>query len=237
MPLALDCLQNWLSRHEPVYVCVTPAHTVMDCQKDEALRQIFNHSGMTTPDGMAVVWLARLKGFKEVRRVYGPDLMLAACQAFVSSGVRHYFYGGHPEVLLRLIETLQTRFPGIQIAGWNAPPFRELSAEEHQADLEKIRAAAPDIVWVGLGSPRQERWMNENLQALNGPVLIGVGAAFDFISGNKPQAPRWMQRSGLEWLFRLGTEPRRLWRRYIEYPRFVSLALLQQLGLRSYSIE
>jgi N-acetylglucosaminyldiphosphoundecaprenol N-acetyl-beta-D-mannosaminyltransferase len=187
---------------------------------------------MVTPDGMAIVWLLRLMGHRNVQRVYGPDLMLAACERSLETGWKHFFYGGGPDVAQDLRRRLEERFPSLAIAGTYTPPFRPLTPDEDRAVIEQIRASGADIVWVGISTPKQERWMAEHVGKVGAPVLIGVGAAFDFLSGHKPQAPRWMQRSGLEWLFRLCTEPRRLWRRYAEYPLFAALVAAQLLGLR-----
>jgi len=210
----------------------------MESQRDEELRRIHNRAGLVTPDGMPLVWLSRLQSFHHVERVYGPDLMLALCERSVAKGYRHFFYGGAEGVPEQLASVLQKRFPGLQVAGTFSPPFRPLTADEDDRIVQMINAAAPDIVWVGLSTPKQERWMAGHRERLTAPVLIGVGAAFDFLTGRKPQAPRWMQRAGLEWLFRLLTEPRRLWRRYlINNPLFVALVVLQALGVRRYGLE
>jgi N-acetylglucosaminyldiphosphoundecaprenol N-acetyl-beta-D-mannosaminyltransferase len=235
MAQAVEIVTGYIVSHESTYVCVTPAHSVMECQHDPTLCNIFNSSGLTTPDGMSIVWLLRLKGFRNVSRVYGPDLMLAVCErSNRQGGFSHYFYGGEPGVPETLAATLQARFPKLQVAGTYSPPFRTLTPEEDQDIIKRINATHPDIVWVGISTPKQERWMAEHIGHLTAPVLIGVGAAFDFISGNKRQAPYWMQRSGLEWLFRLATEPRRLWRRYAQYPLFAMLVLAQELGIKRY---
>ena len=231
---AVAQIAQWIERRQSNYVTVTPAHAVMDAYHDPELRRIFNASGMTTPDGMAIVWLLRLRGYSNVARVYGPDLMLETCRAGLAPGYRHFLYGGDKRVADALAGNLCARFPGLQIAGTHTPPFRDLTTEEDNTTVEAINAARPDIVWVGLSTPKQERWMAAHLGRVTAPVMIGVGAAFDFLSGRKPQAPRWMQRSGLEWLFRLATEPRRLWPRYRQYPAFVFLAMLQLLGLRRF---
>lgn len=237
IPVALAALDGWIARCERDYVCVAAVHSVMACRRDPALRQVFNSSGMTTPDGMPLVWLSRFAGHHHVERVYGPDLMLAACSHGVASGVRHFMYGGAPGVPEELRERLLTRFPGLKIVGAISPPYGEIS-EAEQVELNKeINDARPDIVWIGLGTGTQEHWMARNRPSLAAPVLIGVGAAFDFLSGRKPQAPRWMQRSGLEWLFRFACEPGRLWPRYREYPIFVLLILGQLLHLRKYPME
>jgi len=213
-------------------------HTVMECQRDPALKRIHNRSGMTTPDGMPLVWLSRLHGHRHVSRVYGPDLLIAVCQESIRAGYRHFFYGGAEGVPEALAAALLRRFPGLVVAGTYSPPFRPLTPEEDEQIVAMINRARPDIVWVGLGAPKQEYWMAEHVGRLEAPVMVGVGAAFDFHSGRKKQAPRWMQRSGLEWLFRLLTEPRRLWRRYlINNPLFLWLVALQLLGLRRYPLD
>ena len=235
---ALETIEGWIAQGERQYVCVSGIHGVMESQRDEQLRAIHNAAGMVTPDGMPLVWLSRMRGFKFVERVYGPDLLLDCCQRSVTAGYRHFFYGGGTGVPERLMERLQSRFPGLQIAGGYSPPFRTLSAEEDAEVVRRINAARPDVVWVGLSTPKQERWMSEHRDRLTAPVFVGVGAAFDFHAGLKRQAPRWMQRSGLEWLFRLWTEPRRLWRRYLRNnPLFVWHIALQSLGVRQYRID
>jgi N-acetylglucosaminyldiphosphoundecaprenol N-acetyl-beta-D-mannosaminyltransferase len=211
-------------------------HGVMECQRDAELRRIHNSAGLVVPDGMPLVWLSWLAGNHHVGRVYGPDLMLACCDA--SRGRRrHFLYGGAKGVPERLADRLRDRFPGLLIVGAYSPPFHPLSHAEALAVTRQINDAKPDIVWVGLSTPKQERWMAAQRGVLNAPVLVGVGAAFDFHAGLKAQAPRWMRRSGLEWLFRLLTEPRRLWRRYlINNPLFLCRILLQHLGWAKYDL-
>lgn len=237
MGIALDEIDRWIVRQEAHYVCVTPVHSVMECHRDPILRSIFNKSGLTTPDGMPIVWLCRQKGYRNVGRVYGPDLMLALCERSLAKGYSHFMYGGTEKTLEQLAKNLSDRFPGLSICGSYAPPFRALTPEENQDIVTTINAARPDIVWVGLGAPKQERWMAAHIDWLNAPVLIGVGAAFDFHAEVKRQAPLWMQRNGLEWFFRLLTEPRRLWKRYlIDNSLFVLLFLAQTIGLRHYAL-
>lgn len=234
---ALALIDQWIATGAQRYVCVTGVHGVMECQGDPTLRDIHNRAGLVTPDGMPLVWLSWLRGYRHVERVYGPDLMLACCHASISKGYRHFLYGGGAGIPERLAARLQERFPGLTIAGTWSPPFRELTVAEEQAVIDRITAANPDIVWVGLSTPRQERWMARYAGRLPAPVLIGVGAAFDFHAGLKKQAPRWMQVSSLEWLFRLATEPRRLWRRYlINNPWFIWCLLLQSLGVVQYDL-
>jgi N-acetylglucosaminyldiphosphoundecaprenol N-acetyl-beta-D-mannosaminyltransferase len=238
MPVALETIESWIARHEPHYVCVTGVHGVMESQRDTGLREIHNSAGLVTPDGMPLVWLSRLQGFRGVGRVYGPDLMLLLCERSVVLGYRHFLYGGKNGVPERLAESLLKRFAGLQVVGTYSPPFRDLTAAEDEQIVRMIDEAGPDIVWVGLSTPKQERWMAAHAERVSSAVLIGVGAAFDFHAGLKKQAPRWMQRCGLEWLFRLLSEPRRLWRRYlVNNPTFVVLVALQALGLRRCPLE
>ena len=231
MPTALQTIEGWIDRRESHYICVAPVHSVMESQRDEHLRRILNAAGLVTPDGMPLVWLSRLMGCRQVRQVCGSDLMLAVCERFVGRNCRHFFYGGTPGVVEELAKRLKTHFPGLEVVGTYSPPFRPLTSEEDQAAVERINALQPDIVWVGIGAPKQERWMAAHVARLNAPVLIGVGAAFDFHAGVKRRAPVWLQKSGLEWSFRLLMEPQRLWRRYlIDNPWFLWLILLQALG-------
>ena len=226
-------IAHWIENRVCQYVSVCTVHTVMECQRDETMRRAVNSAGLATPDGMPLVWLSRWRGQAAVSRVYGPDLMLALCKLSAERGYSHYFYGGTAEVLHLLAERLPLRFPGLDVVGAYSPPFHPLTAVEDAQIVEQINQAAPDIVWVGLGTPKQDLWMAAHRQQLTAPVLIGVGAAFDFHTGRIPQAPPWMQRAGLEWLFRLWQEPRRLWYRYLVYnPLFILLVLAQILGLR-----
>jgi len=238
VPAAVAQISAWLARHEAQYVCVTGVHGVIESQLDEAVRSIHNRAGLVVPDGMPLVWLSRWQGFKQVDRVYGPDLMLAVCAESLHAGWRHFLYGGAPGVAEQLAERLEARFQGLRIVGMYTPPFRPLTDTEEREIMEAVQRSGADIVWVGISTPKQERWMAEFVEHLAGPVLIGVGAAFDFHAGLKRQAPRWIQRSGFEWLFRLCMEPRRLWRRYLRNNSyFLWLLLLQALGVRKYRIE
>lgn len=214
MPRAVETISDWIRSGHKTYVCVANTHLVTECQRDSQLKRIHNQAGMVTPDGMPLVWISHLSGHKQVQRVYGPDLLLAMCKAGLSCGLGHYFYGGAPGVCELLAARLRTQFPDLRIVGTHSPPFRQLSDAELEQDLDRINASNADIVWVGLGAPKQEQWMATHRDHLTASVLIGVGAAFDFHAGVKKQAPRWMQRHGLEWLFRLACEPRRLWKRY-----------------------
>jgi N-acetylglucosaminyldiphosphoundecaprenol N-acetyl-beta-D-mannosaminyltransferase len=236
MDRALDEIDTWVRSAERTYVCVCSVHGVMECQRSDELRGIFNSAGMVTPDGMPLVWLAKRQD-PHVTRVYGPDLMLAEFQRSTASGHRHFLYGGGPDVSARLAVKMRDRFPGLSVVGTLEPPFAPLDQLASPQTASAINATGADVVWVGISSPKQERWMALMRPLLHAPVLIGVGAAFDFHSGTVRQAPPWMQRSGLEWMFRLITEPRRLWRRYlINNPWFLWALALQRLGLRHYEL-
>jgi N-acetylglucosaminyldiphosphoundecaprenol N-acetyl-beta-D-mannosaminyltransferase len=231
---ALDWIDAAVARRERAYVCVAAVHTVMEAREDPELRAAVDGAAFTVPDGQPLVWALRALGHRLRERVYGPELMARACARAAQSGQRHYLYGGRDEAALAdLTHTLQERFPGLTVAGGHAPPFRPLSESELDALAAEIDAARPDVVWVGIGVPKQEKWMAAMRGRLAAPVLIGVGAAFDFHAGLVPQAPGWMQRAGLEWAFRLRQEPRRLWRRYLRHnPRFVLAFVRQWAGGR-----
>jgi N-acetylglucosaminyldiphosphoundecaprenol N-acetyl-beta-D-mannosaminyltransferase len=231
MSIAVNTVRDWIDRNDRNFVCVTGVHGVMESYRDPTLRKIHNAAGLVTPDGMPLVWLGRRLGFGQIKRVYGPDLMLALCEHSMGKAYSHFLYGGGPEVPEKLAEELKDRFPGLQVAGVYSPPFRELTPDEDEGVIKMINDSGAQIVWIGLSTPKQEKWMSSHLKKLKAPVLIGVGAAFDIHSGLKPQAPAWMRNSGLEWLFRLITEPKRLWKRYaINNPMFVALAARQLLG-------
>ncbi|RAH98329.1 glycosyltransferase [Acuticoccus sediminis] len=219
------------------YVCVCGAHGVIECRDDEALRQIHNDAFLVTPDGMPLVWALRQAGHEDAGRVYGPDLMAALVRAGQDAGLRHYLYGATDETLAALRDGLSRIAPAARIVGSFSPPFRPLTGEEEEAVATAIDVSGADIVWVGLSTPKQERWMARMRPLLGAPMLIGVGAAFDFHAGRKRQAPRVLQTRGLEWAFRLASEPRRLARRYGRVvPRYLYLRSLQRLGLKSFPI-
>lgn len=217
--------------NQQLAISPSPVYTVMQGYERADVRAALN-ANIATPDGMPVVWALRLMGHR-AERVYGPDVMQAVCARSIPEGWRHYFYGGTEDVLKLLVEHLQNTYSGLHVVGAESPPFRELTLAENESALTRINDSQAEIVWVGLGSPKQDLWMAKHREKLNAPVLIGVGAAFDFFAGRVKQAPRWMQRSGLEWLFRLWNEPSRLWRRYLIYnPKFVFCVLRQLLGWR-----
>jgi len=230
VPLALtdyertmDWIDATIQEARKGYICVAATHTVVATQDDPELRAAVLGASLVVPDGQPVVWAMNALGHDLPSRVYGPDLMEQYCDRSALTGARMFLYGGRNQgALVQLALNLRTRFAGLRIVGGYSPPFRDLSDEELDAVVEEINAAKPDVVWVGIGVPKQEKWMATLRGRLDAPVLVGVGAAFDFHAGLVPQAPGWMQSAGLEWLFRLAQEPRRLWRRYLTYnPRFV----------------
>lgn len=238
MSRALEQLDAWIKTGDRHYVCVCNVHSVMECRRSEEVRHVFNRAGMVTPDGMPLVWLLRRAGYRDAGRVYGPDLMLATMQTLTTSGVRHYLHGGVAGVADALAARMRARFPGIAIAGTSTPGFGPVAELCNPGVAESINQARPDIVWVGMSSPKQDLWMACMRPQLQAPVLIGVGAAFDFHVGRVPQAPRWMMRSSLEWLFRLMQEPQRLWRRYlIDNPWFLFEIARQRLGLKRFQLD
>ncbi len=235
MAEAVEAVIQMAKSGESHYVCVSNVHTVMMCQQNPEYLRIHNEAAMVVPDGRPLGWFQQLQGYNQRERVYGPDLMLAVCERSVAEGFSHYLYGGREGVPEKLAQTLQARFPGLKVAGCYSPPFRALTPEEDEADVKRINESGADILWVGLGAPKQELWMGRHFRRVNVPVMLGVGAAFDFHTGLVRQAPNWMQRSGLEWLFRFWVEPRRMWRRYVfNNPAFLVLAACQLLGLKNY---
>ena len=217
------------------YVCVTPVHSIMLARADAAFRRIVNNADMATPDGMPVVWAMRSFGRRGQPRVYGPTLMLHLCESAQRRGHRVFLYGARKETLGALRRNLLSRFPELAIVGCYAPPFRPLTAEEDAEVTRSIVESRADIVFVGIGTPKQDAWMAAHRATLPGVVMFGVGAAFDFHAGRVQQAPPWMQRNGLEWLYRLSREPKRLWRRYlVQTPLFVPLWFLQLAGVLRY---
>ncbi|MDP9096823.1 MAG: WecB/TagA/CpsF family glycosyltransferase [Pseudomonadota bacterium] len=232
MGAAVRTIQNWIDGRMQRYVCVTSVHGVMASQASAELRHIHNEAGMVTPDGMPLAWLLRLAGHTHTSRVCGPELMPAVFAASQSRRDRHFLYGATEQTLAKLRTGLLAQAPAALIVGCYAPPFRPLTPAEDVEITALINAAAPDVVWVGLSTPKQERWMAEHRASLTAPVLIGVGAAFDVHAGLSQRAPALMQRFGLEWLYRVAKEPRRLWWRYFwNNPRFLALLALQKTGL------
>lgn len=233
---ALEFIDQSITEDARTYVCVCNVHSVMECRRSPELLDVFARADLVTPDGMPLVWIGR-RSHPNVSRVYGPDLMLAELARSAPLEHRHFFYGGRPGVASALALQMRSRFPGLQIVGVLEPPVASLDDLATQQTADSINVSGANVVWVGIGSPKQESWMARMRPLLRAQVLLGVGAAFDFHSGSVQQAPRWMMRMGLEWLYRLFSDPRRLWRRYvIDNPWFVWEFALQNLGLRRYKI-
>lgn len=232
---ARECLFDAVRTGKRGYVTITNVHSVSEAQHDPELRRILNNALLATPDGVPLVWMGRLQGHRSIRRVYGPDLMLNLCEHSRAEKFSHFLYGGMPGVVDELARTLRARFPGLNIAGSYTPPFGPLDEVQREKLQRSVRAARPDFFWVGIGMPKQEKFMAQYMSILpEAKIFIGVGAAFDFLIGRVRQAPRWMMRIGLEWLFRLFQEPKRLWRRYLIYnPLFIMRAAVQLAGLSS----
>jgi N-acetylglucosaminyldiphosphoundecaprenol N-acetyl-beta-D-mannosaminyltransferase len=229
-PDATDRVVRWAGGRESRYVCVCAVNNVIEAYDDPAYREVMRGADLVTPDGMPLVWGLRLLGVPGATRVYGPELTPAICERAAELGIPVGFYGGTPEALTALTATARRRWPELRVAYAHSPPFRPLTSEEEERTVQEIETSGARILFVGIGAPRQERWMAEHKGRVNA-VMLGVGAAFDFLAGSKRQAPRLVQTLGLEWLFRLVNEPRRLWRRYLyRNPRFVALFAAQLAG-------
>lgn len=219
---ARSLIENAIMKRQKEYICVCPVSTIMECKRDKMVLESVNSASLAAPDGMPSVWIGRMLGYKNIKRVYGPELMQEICDVSEKNGYKIFFYGSSANILNKLKEKLNKKYPALVISGAYSPPFRQLTKEEDDKIVEEINNKHPDIIWVGLGSPKQDLWMYQHRDRINAPLMIGVGAAFDFLSGVKPQAPRWIRNNGFEWLFRLITEPNRLWRRYlIDNPLFI----------------
>lgn len=230
LPDVIKSVEEWIATEKHGYILPCTVNDIISAYDSPQLTTVINNSSLAVPDGMPLVWVGKFYG-KKVNRVYGPDLMLKMCEHGQDKQYRHFLYGATSATLTGLVRNLQCRFPKIIIAGTFSPPFRELSEEEKCNITKMINSAKPDIVWVGLGTPKQNFWAAEFIHRLHANAIIAVGAAFDFIAGKLPQAPRWMGKCGLEWIFRLATEPRRLWRRYLlGNPRFMFLVIRQLLS-------
>lgn len=226
---AVERVNGWVSACQSVYVCEAPVHMVMESYDSAEYRDIINRAALVTPGGMPLVWLMRWRGIHNQPRVYGPQLMLRICERSAQNGMKVGLYGGSPIALKKLALELKSRYPLLEIVYAYSPPFRPLTEEEDAVVCRDIVHSGAQILFVGLGCPKQERWMAAHCPKL-AIVMFGVGAAFDFISGEKPWAPSWVQKCGFEWLYRLCTEPRRLWYRYLWHnSRFLILTARQLL--------
>jgi len=238
MESALTKIEELLDRGGHGYICVTGAQGIIEAQKDERFRSILNSAFLNTPDGMPTVWLGRYHGFRQMGRVYGPHLMLELCRRSIAKGYRHFLYGGRPGVVEKLREELIRKFPGLNIVGTYSPPFRPINEQEESELVSQVDAAKPDVFWCGLGAPKQERFMQAYRERLPVKLMIGVGAAFDILSGTTREAPQWVLRSGLTSIFRICQEPRRLGPRYlINNPRFMWLTFLQLTRIRRFELS
>jgi N-acetylglucosaminyldiphosphoundecaprenol N-acetyl-beta-D-mannosaminyltransferase len=228
-------IDDWAKRGERHYVAVTGVHGLIEAQDDPAFKRILNGAGLCVPDGVPLVWLSRLAGRSHVTRVFGPDLMLEVSALLARRRGRAFYYGGQEGVADQLAASMVARFPGLRTAGVHCPPFRPLEAAERREAIARINASEADVLWVGLSTPKQERWMAEFRPELNVPVLLGVGAAFDYNTGRIDRAPPWVQSAGLEWLFRITQDPKRLWKRYARSnPLFLYYLACERLGLKRF---
>lgn len=235
MEEAADRIEEWIENGTRTFITVTGVHGIMESQYHEEVKRIHRSAGMCVPDGMPTVLIGKLYGHKNMYRVYGPDLMLEMIKRSILKGYSHFFFGGKDGVPELLRERLKQKFSGLNVLGVFSPPFRPMSEKEEEDFKDLIGSLSPDILWVGLSTPKQEKWMAAHLGKLDTRVMIGVGAAFDFHAGLLRQAPYWTQRSSLEWLFRLWVEPRRLWLRYLKNnPLFIWMMLQQFLGIKNY---
>jgi N-acetylglucosaminyldiphosphoundecaprenol N-acetyl-beta-D-mannosaminyltransferase len=224
---ATEQIIGWAKREESRSVCVANVHTVMEAYDRRDFQNVINGADLVTPDGMPLVWSLKLEGVRNASRVYGPDLTPSILKAAEERGVPVGFYGGSSFVLDRLLERVRREYPRLPVAFAQSPPYRALTLEEDREVVKAIRRSGVRVLFVGLGCPKQERWMADHRGQINS-VMVGVGAAFDFLAGSKRQSPRWLQAVGLEWLFRFATEPKRLWKRYMKHnPRFVVLMTVQ----------
>ena len=237
LPGAVSVIENAVREGVKGYVCATSVHGVMEAQRDPEFRDILNHALLVTPDGMPTVWVGRMQGNSTMKRVFGPDLMLEVCRRSAAMGIRHFLYGGKPGIADELAEVLQRRFPDIKIVGTFTPPFRPLEPSEQLVLERQLEAALPDIIWVGLSTPKQEKFMAANFRRLPCSIMIGVGAAFDIHTGHLMDAPQWIKEAGLQWAHRLCQEPSRLWKRYLRNNSAFLVAIgLQIAGLRRHSL-
>ena len=226
---AFEIINRWRTEGQRRYVTITNPHSVMLCRRDRAMRKATLSAGLTLPDGVGIVLAARLLGYENAGRVTGPEFMLRCCDWGREHGYRHYLYGGGEGVAEKLATRLSDAFPGMTIAGYDCPPFRALSDKEDAGVVGRINAASPDIVWVGLGAPKQEKWMAAHVGRVRATAMIGVGAAFDFHAGMVKWAPAWIRNAGMEWLYRLIKEPRRMWRRNLDGPLFMMRVIWQRV--------
>lgn len=238
LDLAAQLVLDAIAGGRKGYVCVTGIHGIVQATRDPQFRRALDSAYLVVPDGMPTVWVGRMQGYAKMDRVFGPDLFLEVCKRSVETGSSHFLYGGNPGVAEKLEQNLRAWFPSIRVAGTDTPPFRPLSSAEGRSLQEKLRRASPDILWIGLSTPKQERFMAEYLPLLPCKIMIGIGAAFDYHTGRLKDAPRWVKRSGLQWLHRLCQEPKRLWKRYlVNNSLFLTKLALQVSGVKRYELS
>jgi N-acetylglucosaminyldiphosphoundecaprenol N-acetyl-beta-D-mannosaminyltransferase len=232
---AVEMADRWIAAENRGYICVTGVHGIMEAQSDSELRHILNNAFINAPDGTPMSWVGRLQGFNKMDRVFGPDLMASLCQISIERNYRHFLYGGESGVAELLKQRLESKFPGLQIVGTYTPPFRNLTDEEEEEVFRQVQELQPHILWVGLSTPKQERFMARYVDRLQVPLMVGVGAAFDYHTGRISDCSDWIKRAGLQWLHRLLQDPGRLWKRYLKNnPAFLWQIALQILKLKQY---
>lgn len=235
---AVDLAARWIDAGDPGYICLTGVHGVMEARADDAFRLILNRAAINAPDGMPMTWVGRLQGFRRMDRVFGPDFMAFMCRLSVQRGYRNFLYGGQPGVAELLRDNLKEKFPGLHISGTYTPPFSNLTLEQECEVVARVRQSKPQIVWVGLSTPKQERFMAQYLHRLQVPLLVGVGAAFDYHTGRIRDCSAWIKRAGLQWAHRAMQDPEHLWKRYLRNnPAFLWHIASQISGLRRYSLS
>jgi len=232
---AAENIMGWIARRQRETVTVAAVHSIVDAQRVPEAKRMLQQCGLCVPDGVQLVWLLKLAGHKGVTRVFGADLMVQLSTRMAAEKLSAFYYGGRPDVVEELAHSMSLRFPGLGMAGYYSPPFRDLSAEEEDGIVSMINGSGADVVWVGLGAPKQECWMRRFRDRLTVPVLVGVGAAFDYNTNRLARAPVWMQACALEWLYRLILEPNRLWRRYLRNnPLFLYYLFCELTHLRTF---
>ena len=233
----IDVIDEAIRENAKSYICVTGVHGIMEAQQDANLRSIINQSMLTTADGRPTVWVGRLQGFRKMKQLTGPNLMLQLSEESVAKGQTHFYYGGADGVAEELKKTMEARYPGLRVVGTYTPPFRALTADEECELQETVARLKPDLFWVGLSTPKQEKFMAQHLGKLDTKVMLGVGAAFDMHTGRIKDVPEWFKATGLQWIHRIWQDPRRLWKRYLyNNPRFVVRITAQLLGFRKYEL-
>jgi N-acetylglucosaminyldiphosphoundecaprenol N-acetyl-beta-D-mannosaminyltransferase len=233
MDRALSRLETAVNTGEKGYVCVTGVQGVMEAQMDSNLKRIINGALLTIPDGRPTVWVGWLRGLFQMRQVTGPTIMLRICALSAEKGYTHFFYGGNDGVANQLRDALTQRFPGLKVVGTYTPPFRPLTGDEEADLIRQVAEMKPDFFWVGLSTPKQERFMDQYISKLDTKVILGVGAAFDIHTGRIKDAPYWMKVTGVQWIHRIYQDPKRLWKRYlVNNPKFIYRITLELLGIQ-----